>query len=152
MLRPMSKALKPSSLGRIVGLKPDKDENISKVQKVLLAVKEFITDKITYPIEKLYNRYVERIGRSFAFAKIGWLNYDFDATSLFDLMAFKLNRIHFALLNGCAYQNPKDMKALLEAAAICKRLFDENYDDKYGELHEKKWGKLKIKTKPSIYD
>lgn len=102
----------------------------------------WIKEHTIWKIESLWNRYTERIARSYAFAKIGWLNYDFDAHTVWELLEFKLKRIHPVLVNGHAVQKDEDMNALLEAIEICKRLKDEDYDDKYYAIHDAKWGEL----------
>ena len=88
---------------------------------------------------------LERTLRSLAFAKHGWLSFDFDSAYIFNLMAFKLKRIYKCLENDQAIQTKEDMAYLKEAINICERLFDHNYDDKYHKAHDKKWGQLKTK-------
>lgn len=96
-----------------------------------------------WPISDCYSRYSERIKRSLAFAKFGWLNYDFDAHTVWGLLSFKLKRIYPVLLKGHAIQEEDDMKALLEAISICERLDRENYEGKYLDAHDFKYGKIK---------
>jgi hypothetical protein len=140
-----SKALKENYFG-----KDDKEHG--KLVTILLYLPKLVREHIYYPLESLYSRYTERIGRSYAFAKIGWLNYDFDSHSLYDLMAFKLARIHKALVDGVAYQDDEDMNALLEAIKLCNRLYDEKYDDSYQDEHDKKWGEIKSEHIPCKWD
>lgn len=104
-----------------------------------------------YPIDSFISRTYERVSRSLAFAKHGYMHYDFESAYIYDLMAFKMKRIYKCLKNGHAIQNDEDMKALKEAIVICERLFKGDYDAKYYKLHEKKWGKLKSKHIPE-YD
>ena len=101
-----------------------------------------IKNYIVYPVQYFINKYSERISRSFAFAKIGWLNYDFESLYIFDLMSFKLKRIEDCLKNGYGVQEDEDMQALKEAIEICDRLCAGDYDSKYLELHNKKWREL----------
>lgn len=104
-----------------------------------------IKDIVYYPIESFFIRYRERIGRAIAFAVFSWANYDYDFAYTYSLMAFKLKRLHKGLINGCAEQHEEDIGALLEAIQICDRLNDKDYDSKYTEIHNKRWGKLEIK-------
>jgi hypothetical protein len=102
----------------------------------------WIKEHTVYWLEDRYHRYTERIGRSWAFARIGWLNYDFDFSTTWDLLAFKMKRIHKTLEEGHCVQEKEDMGALLEAIAICERLSLDQYKLKYHEEHDKKWGEL----------
>lgn len=106
---------------------------------------------IYYPVDAFISRTHERASRSLAFAKHGWMHYDFESAYLYDIMAFKMKRIYECLENGHAVQEDEDMKALKEAIAICERLFKGNYDDKYYKAHDKKWGKMISKHIPE-YD
>lgn len=122
-----------------------KAETGSIVDKVLLSVIEAL-----YDVQGLYYRYSERIARSAAFARHGWLSYDFDAGYLYSVMEFKLRRVHKALLAGHAIQDKTSMDALKESIKICKRLFDDQYEEKYHRAHDKKYGSLKLKHTPEI--
>lgn len=106
----------------------------------------WLKEHTIWKLESLWDRYTERIGRSYAFAKHGWLSYDFDAGTLWPLIAFKLKRIHPVLVNGHAIQEDEDMNALLEAIAICERLGNDEYENQYYELHNKKYGELDMKS------
>lgn len=141
-----SKALKGGFNGKYDD--EDPNPNHGKFKRFLYKIKHFIKWEILYKIEGLYYRYKERIGRSLAFARFGWLNYDFDASTLYDLMAFKLKRVHAALLVGHAVQEDEDMDALKEAIALCERLYNERYEHKYNEEHDKKWGEIESEHIP----
>lgn len=106
----------------------------------------WLKEHTIWKIRSICKRYTERICRSIAFARIGWLNYDFDANTVWQLLEFKLKRIYPVLLNGNAIQEKEDMDALLEAIALCKRLKEENYDEKYYTAHDEKWGPIQSKT------
>lgn len=103
---------------------------------------------IYYPVDSFINRNLERASRSLAFAKHGWMHYDFESAYLYDIMAFKLKRIYPVLRDGHAIQDDTDMKALKEAIAICERLFKGDYDAKYYKIHTKKWGQISHKSNP----
>jgi hypothetical protein len=112
-------------------------------------VHKFFLFVVYYPIESFFTRLVERIGRSVSWARFTYLNYDFDSAFLYSVMSFKLNKLHKCLENGHAVQQTEDMEALKELIAICDRLFSGNYDDKYLDQHDDKWGKLpRMKFKP----
>ncbi|NJO48197.1 MAG: hypothetical protein HC840_00615 [Leptolyngbyaceae cyanobacterium RM2_2_4] len=97
---------------------------------------------IYYPIDSFIHRTYGRASRSLAFAKHGWMHYDFESAYLYDLMAFKMKRIYKCLETGHAIQDDEDMAALKEAIEICERLFKGEYDRKYYDLHDAKWGEM----------
>lgn len=105
-----------------------------------------------YPVDSFFSRTYERVTRSLAFAKHGYMHYDFESAYLYDLMAFKMKRIYAALETGHAWQEPEDMAALKEAIAICERLFNGEYDSKYYKAHDKKWGEMKSLHTPIEFD
>lgn len=119
------------------------------IRGLLEKARELFKEHIYWPLQSFYNRYTERIGRSYAFARIGWLNYDFDASTIWDLLQFKLKRIRITLQNGHAIQYKEDMAALDEAIAITGRLYKEEYMDGYYRAHDKKWGKIRSKHIPN---
>lgn len=110
----------------------------------------FLKSNLWYPIEDFYHTYSERISRSFAFAKIGWLNYDFDSNYVYGLMLFKFERIKKCLINGHAIQEKEDLDALDEIIVILSRLSKDDYDSKYHEEHNKKWGDLDCAHPPLL--
>lgn len=116
-------------------------------QKIAYAFKMYLY----YPVDSFVSRTTERISRSWAFAKHGYMHYDFESAYLYDLMAFKMKRILECLKNGHAIQQDEDLQALREAIKICERLFKGDYDSKYYKAHYKKWGNPRYKTTP-IYD
>lgn len=140
-----SKALKSSGRFRW----PKDKEPETRLQKIVSKVLDLYRSYLYYPIHGFIFRYHERIGRSLAYAKFGWLNYDFDSACLFDLMAFKLERIHECLKNGHAIQEKESMDALKESIVILNRLSDERYEDKYHKVHDKKWGRIRSKFIPT---
>jgi hypothetical protein len=96
-----------------------------------------------YDIESFYQTYKERIERSIAFARIGWLNYDFESQYLYDLMAFKLKRVLYTIETyGHHVEDSDNMDALRESIEICNRLFVNQYEDQYLDKHDEKWGPL----------
>lgn len=98
-----------------------------------------------YDIHTFFSKYYERITRSIAFAKIGWLNYDFESQFLYDLISFKLKRIQFTLKNySHSVEDKESMLALEEAIEISDRLFAENYERKYLDEHNEKWGSIRL--------
>lgn len=103
-----------------------------------------LKDVFYYPIHDTYNMYSDRISRSLAFARFGWTNHDFDFGYTYQIMTFKLKRLHACLLDGHAEQEEGDLAALLEAIAICERLNLGDHDDKYLEVHDKKWGVIEV--------
>lgn len=114
------------------------NDSIGLLEKLPEPIKKYLV----YPVQDFISKYSDRISRSYAFAKLGWKNYDFDSQYLFEVMSFKLKRIREGLKNGCAIQENEDMSALQEAIDICERLFEKDYNSKYHELHNKKWGEM----------
>lgn len=106
-------------------------------------LKEKLLEIWYYPQDQ-YHMFKERIGRSIAFARFGYIHYDFESAYLYSLMSFKLKRIKNALKNGHAVEESEDMAALDELIDICDRLFCETHEDKHHESHDLKWGKLEI--------
>lgn len=118
--------------------------------KFLNKVLYYFRHWIYYPLDNFYNLYKERISRSLTFAKFGWLNYDFDINYTYKLLEFKLKRLQECLESGHAVQQKDDVTALKELIKIVKRLYTEEYENKYHKEHDKKWGKLLSKTIPNL--
>lgn len=127
-------------------------ERVPKIGDKLVEFFDYLRIDVYYGTLSFFSRMRERIKRSLAWAKFAWLNYDFDSAYLFDVMAFKLERILEALKSGYSVQHKDDLDALKEAIKICKRLKEQKYDEKYHSLHDKKWGKSKFKTVPHSRD
>ena len=104
-----------------------------------------------YAVTDFFTRLRERIGRSLAYAKFGYMHYDFDSAYLYSIMAFKLRRIRICLVNGLAVQEETDMETLDEAIDICDRLFGEDYEEKYDVIHSAKWGELEFLFEPTFH-
>jgi hypothetical protein len=100
---------------------------------------------------RFIRRYLNKIHRAYEYAKYSWDDYDWDMSYAYQIFNFKLKRLHTALENGHAIQEPEDMKALRELTKIVHRLGTKNYDRKYHRLHNKKWGKIQVDTIPN-YD
>ena len=142
------KELRKRSFMSSCGCPEECEPECGLVGKVFHSIGRFIMFKICYPIESFYHRTKERLGRSIAYARFGWLNYDFDMSCAWDLFEFKLKRLRVALKNGHAIQEPEDMKALDELIKIVRRQARGNYDSKYYCEHDRKWGKIESRTEP----
>lgn len=105
-----------------------------RFNQVYKNTKEFFLSELYYRVTDFFDCLIERISRSYAYAKFGYMHYDFDALFLYSLMSFKLKRIHKCLKNDIAIQRDGDMKALEEAISVCDRLFMDNYEDKYLDI------------------
>lgn len=79
--------------------------------------------------------------RSYEFAKIGWNNYDFDHSYLYELMLFKLQRIEAALKNGYAEHDKSTLQSIRISIKLLKRITANSYFY-FTDLHSKKWGPL----------
>lgn len=123
--------------------RPRRTKEATGFQKIKNEVVFFLKIHLYYSVTGFFRRYYERASRSLAYARFGWLHYDFDSAFIYDLMAFKMRRLLDCLIHGHAIQEKENMDALREAIKICDRLHEGEYDAKYYKLHEKKWGKLK---------
>jgi hypothetical protein len=99
-----------------------------------------ILDGVLSDVFSFFRRYYNRISRSLAYAKFGYTNYDYECQFIYPFISFKLKRIKKCLLSGYGVQEQTDLDALDEAVAICDRLFNECYEDKYMINHDIKWG------------
>lgn len=97
--------------------------------------------KITKPFYNL-ETLLRRIIRLYHWSKFMWTNWDFDAHSIYSLLNYKLKRLEYCLINGCAIQEKKDLKALKVAIKLSQRIYDEVHEDRLMEKHYKKWGIL----------
>jgi hypothetical protein len=138
-----SKALKPK---KFRWMYEDEERNVFGI------VIYFFQKNVIWPIDSFFNRSYERISRSHAYAKFGWLNYDFDFHCVYDLMNFKLKRLYVCLKFGHAVQEEEDMAALKELIKITYRLSYGQYDRKYHRAHTKKWGETKSESIPEYDD
>jgi len=102
-----------------------------------------------WPVTDNYRIYSERLKRSWAYARFGWLNYDFDMSCAYGLFEFKLKRLHKSLGKGCSIQEPQDMDALKELIKVVRRLRIGNHDRKYHRRHNNKWGRLLTRSTPN---
>jgi hypothetical protein len=141
----ISKAIKGLPRKAALALEEKEPTRLKRiVQIVVNAYKEYLY----YPVDSFISRTYERASRSLAFARHGWMHYDFESAYLYDIMAFKMKRIHACLQTGHAVQEDADMQALKEAIEICERLFKGDYDRKYYDAHEVKWGEMKSEHIP----
>ena len=138
-----SKALKPRKFRFQY---EDEDKNV--MENVVFYFKKFFI----WPITDNYRRTKERLSRSLAYARFGWLNYDFDMACAWHLFEFKLKRLRKCFKNGHSVQEPEEVAALNELIKIVKRLGLGSYENKYYRQHERKWGKLESRTEPWIRD
>jgi len=129
----------------------DAEEAARKTPKFLRPLVDWIEDKITWPVEHFLSYNYERISRSLAWARKGWKHYDWESAYLYDVMAWKMRRIHTALLDGNAIHEEENLQALQEAIAICERLFESDYDAPYRKIHNEKWGELESHFTPAYF-
>lgn len=96
--------------------------------------------------------FIEAIKRAYAYAKLGYGNYDFDALSIENYLLFKLQRVEHCIINGdtdlTVEDGPKKMKALRICIKILKKLTSEKYN-RFSNLHEAKWGELVVTFEPN---
>lgn len=108
---------------------------------------EFLLD--TPIISTVYWRlrqFYRKVARSWAFAKLGWNNYDFDSAYALDVLAFKLARIQHQLMNeGHTVQDETTQKSLRLVIRLLQRLRADKYSYFY-DRHNKKWNPTGIET------
>jgi len=96
---------------------------------------------VYWPLRQFY----KKTARSFAYAKIGWDNYDFDAGYMLTLLLFKLKRLQdFLLYKGNAVQDKDTLQSLRLAIRLLKRLTNDRYSYFY-DRHNAKWNPTGIK-------
>lgn len=88
----------------------------------------------------------ERISRSYAYAKFGWLNYDFDYAFAEELLLFKLKRMQYTFIKyghhcpTCVNYKPKFKSLALTIKLLDRYLNDYDYYRKNINNYEKKNG------------
>lgn len=91
-------------------------------------------------------RFVRKIWRSWAYAKLGWKNEDWDFTYFFDLLAFKFRRMEKYMRDDMVDSPGRD-KSVRIARKLANRLAEDHYH--YGlDAHDRKWGELTIEFAP----
>lgn len=99
-------------------------------------------DGVCWLPSKIYyfcRKYAQRIKRSWAYARFGWENYDFDGEYLTQLITFKLKRMQKALQNGWSIQDEKYTQALQLAIRLGEKLENDGYHW-FMDQHNAKWG------------
>lgn len=71
-------------------------------------------------------------------------DYDFDGHCLFAIIEYKLKRLEKCLINGHAFQEDKDMKAIKLAIKLAGRLKDDKYDEVGWNRVDKIWGLVDV--------
>lgn len=132
------------------------------------ALKEFDDDgkKKVYPWDRpdtllfnikywLHDKWWDFVGKPiyflkkvYAYAKLLWNDFDFDAQCLYPLIRLKLQRVQKALENGNAIQEDKDMKALKLAIKLLDRLIEDKYWAPM-DRHDRKWGEMETWFEPT---
>lgn len=93
----------------------------------------------------MITRFFRRLKVAFEYARFSWTQYDWDEGYLYDIMAWKMRRMHDHLSNkAVSVQQPQDLAALVQAATVCERLKENAYDMVHWDAHDVKWGKSEI--------
>lgn len=93
-----------------------------------------------FPVRRIYRK----LARSWAYARFGWSNYDFDSGYVFDLLVFKLERLQRAMLDdGHTVHDKATVQSLRLVTRLLKRLNDNGYSYFY-DRHNAKWNPTKI--------
>ena len=120
-----------------------------KMRKVLENIKEFLVEGVYCKSLWFVRRHIKNTKRALEYAYFAYNNHDWDHAYIYDLLAYKLKRVKKELANGCAIHEKEILEALDEAVLICRRISDDNYEEKYFEVHNKKWGDVKIEFVPA---
>jgi len=107
---------------------------------------------LIWPVMDSFRIFKERAKRSYAYAQFGWSNYDFDFVYVYDTVHFKLIRLRNSLEHGSSVQKEEDTQALNELIEIVARLREGDYESKYLDEHDKRWGEIESKTTPNYDD
>lgn len=131
--------MKPlKAFGRKFGLR--RKTGISRFCELLLKPWDWLSSK--------FYRYRKCLRRSWAFAKIGWDNYDFDSCYLLELMVFKLKRLYVGCTaDAVAVHEDNHLQALRLAIRIGERLCKDDYSY-FMDCHNKKWGESELIETP----
>lgn len=106
-----------------------------------------------FPLVKLWDNtrwIIRRAKRLLHWSKFMWTNWDFDATSIWPLLEYKLKRVQHCLQNGHAIQEPKDMKALRIAIKLAGRISNDYHEERFYARHKAKWGDFKSWFTPCL--
>ena len=99
------------------------------------------------PVSWVYfpvRRICRKLSRSWAYARVGWSNYDFDSGYVFELLIFKLKRLRRALLDeGHTVHDKATVQSLKLVTRLLIRLRDDDYSYFYGR-HNAKWNPAKL--------
>lgn len=82
--------------------------------------------------------FVCQLRRSWAYAKFGWGNYDFDGSFALDLLSFKLKRLQRVLVSGHLEQDKTTLQSLRLAIRLLDKLSKDRYDY-FIDRHNLKW-------------
>lgn len=124
------------------------DEDKTFFQNLAYLFKKYLI----WPVKDKYRRTKERSKRAFDYAVFGWHNHDWDIAYVYHLLEFKLKRLQKCLDGGFAIQETEDMAALADLIEIVARLGKSDYETKYMDEHDLKWGQIESRTEPYKYD
>jgi len=97
-------------------------------------------------IYKIYDKiviFIERLQKFFLFGKFSWKIYDFDFSSVYEIMYFQMKNVRKSLEYSKKYviHDVHHLRALDEAINIINRLRKDEYENKFYDIHEERWGK-----------
>jgi len=97
-----------------------------------------------------FGKYRNALKKSYQWYRDVFLNkdFDFDATSLYTIMEYKLKRVLRALENGHAHHEEVELQALKLAIKLSCKLAKDDYEMRAWNLLERKWGELLTWTTP----
>lgn len=114
---------------------------IYKEEKCSPALKVWYWIEATRVYRVLYS-FCSKLRRSWAYAKFGWSNYDFDSAYALRLLSFKLKRLQQVLVSGHLEQDKQTRQSLRLAIRLLDKLAEDHYDY-FIEQHNLKWYETK---------
>lgn len=116
------------------------------IKSVNLEIKTTWKDRLIqffWPVVRIWRK----LSRSFAFARLGWNNYDWDHAYLLQLMIFKMKRMQKACFEE-GHHIPEKLPQ--QSLRLCIKLGEKLLKDDYfyhSGLHNVKWGELEFVEK-----
>lgn len=113
------------------------------IKPVNLDIKTTWKDRLIeffWPVVRIWRK----LSRSFAFARLGWNNYDWDHAYLLQLMIFKMKRMQKACFEE-GHHIPEKLPQ--QSLKLCIKLGEKLLKDDYfyhSGLHNAKWGELEF--------
>ena len=122
---------------------------INKINKYIEDIKEKIKDFLYNKIKIPIMVFIESIESILFWFPIIWKDRDWDSIYLLKLIEIKIRKMRkYFIESGVAIHSKKEIRAMVIAETIVKRLKKEGYDKYLSKKHDEKWGKLEVFLAP----